>query len=77
MDYNSLLTQRERQIAELVAYGMSNKEIARKLGVRNQTVRNMLVNIFRKTCARKRTQLAIQLVLSEYALTVDEQPTVR
>jgi DNA-binding NarL/FixJ family response regulator len=73
MDYNSLLTQREREIAELVAFGMSNKEIARKLGVRNQTVRNMLVNIFRKTSTRKRTQLAVELVLSEYAPGAYEQ----
>jgi DNA-binding NarL/FixJ family response regulator len=66
MDYNLLLTQRERENAELVAFGMSNKEIARQLGIRHQTVRNMLVHVFRKTCTRKRTQLAVQIVLSEY-----------
>jgi DNA-binding NarL/FixJ family response regulator len=40
---------------------MSNKEIARQLGIRNQTVRNTLVHVFRKTSTRKRTQLAVKL----------------
>jgi DNA-binding NarL/FixJ family response regulator len=66
MDSDLLLTPRERDIAALVAEGMSNKEIARQLGIRHQTVRNMLVHVFRKTSTRKRTQLAVQIVLSEY-----------
>ena len=70
MDYNSLLTHREREIAELVAFGLSNKEIARHLGLRHQTVRNTLVHVFRKTSTRKRTQLALKFVLMEYPLTV-------
>ena len=60
------LTPREREIAELVALGMCNKEIAKQLGIRNQTVRNRLVTIFRKTSTRKRTQLAVQQISLEY-----------
>jgi DNA-binding NarL/FixJ family response regulator len=63
-----MLTNREREIAALIAMGMSNKEIARQLGIRHQTVRNMLVNVFRKTSTRKRTQLAVKLIVSEYDL---------
>ena len=66
IDINAVLTRRECQIAELVAFGMSNKEIARQLGLRHQTVRNTLVHVFRKTSTRKRTQLAVKLVLLEY-----------
>lgn len=66
VDYDSLLSPREREIAALVGRGMSNKEIARQLGIRHQTVRNMLVHVFRKTCTHKRTQLAVRLVVSEY-----------
>jgi DNA-binding NarL/FixJ family response regulator len=67
MNYYPSLTQRESEIADLVAFGMSNKEIARQLGIRHQTVRNMLVHVFRKAAVRKRTQLAVRLVLAEYA----------
>lgn len=77
IDINSVLTQREREIAELVAFGRSNKEIARQLGLRNQTVRNMLVHVFRKTSTRKRTQLAVKLVLLEYDSTISEQHEYR
>ena len=66
MDTNLFLTPRERDIAALVAVGMSNKEIGRQLGIRNQTVRNTLVHVFRKTSSRKRTQLAVKMVLLEY-----------
>lgn len=64
MEYTSLLTPRERDIAALVVLGMSNKQIGRQLGIRHQTVRNQLVNVFRKTSVRKRTQLAVKLFLS-------------
>jgi DNA-binding CsgD family transcriptional regulator len=57
MDADLLLTQRERDIATLVAEGMSNKETGQRLGIRLQTVRNTPVHVFRKTSTRKRTQL--------------------
>jgi two-component system, NarL family, response regulator LiaR len=63
---SSWLTRRESEIAELVAAGLSNKEIARRLGIRNQTVRNILSIVFRKTSLHRRTQLAVQFVISEY-----------
>ena len=65
MESEMILTPREKDIADLVAEGMSNKEIGRELGIRHQTVRNILVNVFRKTATRKRTQLAVKLVLLE------------
>ncbi len=67
------LTPRERDIAGLVAFGMSNKESARHLGSRNQTVRNTLVRVFRKASIRKRTQLAVKLVLSEHDAAISEE----
>lgn len=53
-----LLTQRERQIAQLVSEGMSNKEIARKLNVSDGTVKVHLYNIFQKLEITNRTVLA-------------------
>ncbi|QGH33739.1 response regulator [Gracilibacillus salitolerans] len=53
------LTARESDIAELVAQGLSNKEIAQQLFLSVGTVRNMLSVILDKLEIRDRTQLAI------------------
>lgn len=53
------LTQRENEIAELVAQGCSNREIAQQLFISEGTVRNMLSIILDKLEVRDRTQLAI------------------
>ena len=66
MDYNTLLSRREREIAALVATGATNKEIARELTISIKTVKNILTNVFVKTQTRSRTELAICLVRSEY-----------
>jgi len=42
------LTDRERQVLELIAHGDTNPAIARKLGVRSKTVRNHVSNVFAK-----------------------------
>ncbi len=55
----SSLTPRERQIASLVAKGHRYKEIAKRLQISAQTVRNHLRNIFDKLRINDRVQLAI------------------
>ena len=45
----STLSQREQEIAELVADGCTNVEIARLLGLAPSTVKNHLKNIYAKT----------------------------
>lgn len=72
MDY-SLLSPREREIAALVARGMCNKEIARELALRNQTVRNTLTKVYRKTGIRTRTELATRILVSDFAASADRQ----
>lgn len=52
------LTHRERQIAQLVSEGLSNKEIARELNVSRGTVKVHLYNIFQKLEVNNRTMLA-------------------
>jgi DNA-binding NarL/FixJ family response regulator len=52
------LTGREQEIAMLVADGLSNKAIGRRLGVSDGTVRIHLHNVFRKTGVKNRTELA-------------------
>ena len=50
------LTQREREIIELVADGLGNKQIARRLGVSLNTVRNHVRNTLAKLQAHSRLE---------------------
>jgi two-component system nitrate/nitrite response regulator NarL len=52
------LTDRERQIVHLVAKGMSNKEIGRRLNISNGTIKVHLHHIFEKLQINNRTTLA-------------------
>jgi DNA-binding NarL/FixJ family response regulator len=51
------LTAREREIVTLVAEGQSNKEIARRLGLTDGTVKIHLHNVYRKLEVGNRTSL--------------------
>jgi NarL family two-component system response regulator LiaR len=54
------LTPRENDVAELVAQGCSNREIAGQLFISEGTVRNTLSVVLDKLGLRDRTQLAIR-----------------
>jgi DNA-binding CsgD family transcriptional regulator len=54
------VTPREREILELIANGMSNREIAQKLFVSENTVKTHSSRLFDKLGAKRRTQ-AVQL----------------
>lgn len=56
---DSSLTAREIEVLELIAEGMINKEIARKLYISEKTVKNHVSNIFKKLNVSDRTQAAI------------------
>jgi DNA-binding CsgD family transcriptional regulator len=55
------LTQTEQRVAELVAEGRSNKEVAAELIVSVHTVEAALTSIYRKLDVRSRTELARKL----------------
>lgn len=54
------LTPRELQVLELVAQGMTNKQVAQELGIRQSTVRNSLYVIFQKLDVQCRTQAVVK-----------------
>jgi NarL family two-component system response regulator LiaR len=54
------ITRRELEVLELIAQGMSNREIAGKLYVSENTVKTHSSRVFDKLGARRRTQ-AVQL----------------
>ena len=56
------LSERERQIAQLVANGMRNRDIASELHISENTVKRHLQSIFDKTGARDRLELAVMAI---------------
>ncbi|WP_067918433.1 ATP-binding protein [Actinomadura rubrobrunea] len=54
----SPLTQREHEVAELVAHGLTNREIARRLGIAEWTAVNHLRKIMRKLNCSSRVHVA-------------------
>ncbi|WP_350454053.1 helix-turn-helix transcriptional regulator [Slackia heliotrinireducens] len=59
------LTNREREIASLVAQGRTNGEIAAALGLSQSTVKNRLVRIFDKLGVNTRAELAARFIRNE------------
>ena len=55
------LTSREREIALLLEQGLSNGDIARRLGIRLPTVKNHVHHILEKLQARRRGEVVAQL----------------
>ncbi|HZA21532.1 MAG TPA: LuxR C-terminal-related transcriptional regulator [Dehalococcoidia bacterium] len=53
------LTYKQQQITSLVAQGLTNKEIAQRLGYSPSTVRNHMQEIMRKLELKNRIQVAL------------------
>jgi DNA-binding NarL/FixJ family response regulator len=52
------MTKREREVTELIAEGLSNKEIARRLNLATHTIKSHVHNILEKLALRSRIQIA-------------------
>lgn len=55
----SKLSEREKEVLDLIAKGYSNKEIAKELFLSEKTVKNHVSNIFKKINVTDRTKAAI------------------
>ncbi|MBE7184233.1 MAG: response regulator transcription factor [Methylobacterium mesophilicum] len=53
------LTERETEILRLVADGLSNKEVGRKLTLQEKTVKHYMTNVLQKLHVRNRTEAAV------------------
>lgn len=60
-DWSALLSERERQVAHLVASGSSNREVAEQLSISERTAKAHLTSIFDKLGLRDRLQLSLRI----------------
>jgi two-component system nitrate/nitrite response regulator NarL len=61
-EQGAVLSQREREIVVLVAQGFKNKEMAERMFISEQTVKNHLHNIFDKLGVSDRLELALYAI---------------
>jgi two-component system nitrate/nitrite response regulator NarL len=66
------LSERERAVLKSVSEGLSNKEIAQRLGISEASVKSALQQLFMKTAVRTRSQL-VRVALEEFP-SVWKQP---
>jgi DNA-binding CsgD family transcriptional regulator len=67
----TLLTPREAQILDAIADGLTNKAIARRLGISLHTVKFHLESVFRKLGARTRTEAVVRATERRREETID------
>ena len=61
------LTPRERQVAEALARGLSNRQIAVEFGISTETVKRHLASIYSKLALPGRVALAVHIVRTHAA----------
>lgn len=55
------LSEQERNVLDLVALGLTNREIAERLHLAEKTVRNYVSNVLTKLGSRNRTEAAVRI----------------
>lgn len=61
-DCSKVLSPREREVAQLIARGLSNREVARGLGLSEGTVKLHVHHILRKLGAKTRNSIIVYLL---------------
>ena len=69
-----VLTPRDRLMVRILASGATNLEIAARLGLREQTVKNRLSAIYGKLGLRNRLELAVYLGRIAASASAPESP---
>lgn len=67
-----VLTKREYEVADLIAWGCSADEAADRLHVSPNTIRNTLRNIYEKLHLNKANELAAYIFCTEYGVNADK-----
>lgn len=71
------LTQRETQIAELLAWGAAKKEVADRLAISPRTVENTARNIYSKIGIQKATELCVWWFCTHCGVSFELSPIKR
>jgi DNA-binding CsgD family transcriptional regulator len=77
MDKNAVLTKREAEIAELLAWGAAKREVADSLYISTRTVENTARNIYVKIGIQKATELCVWWFCSKHGVSWDLSPIKR
>ena len=70
------LTQRETQIAELLAWGAAKKEVADRLSISPRTVENTARNIYSKIGIQKATELCVWWFCTHCGVSFEDRKSV-
>ena len=62
---NKILTNREKEVFDLLVDNMTTKEIANNLNISEKTVRNHISNVIQKLGVKGRSQAVIELIRLE------------
>jgi DNA-binding CsgD family transcriptional regulator len=76
-DETNNLTKREKQIAELFAWGATKKDVANRLFISENTVQNHAANIFKKIGVTKINELSAWWFCTRYNISFDLSPIKR
>lgn len=77
MNATATLTKRESEVAELIAWGASKKEIASRLFIDNRTVENHARSIYEKTGVTKSNELSAWWFCVHFNISFDLSPLKR
>lgn len=77
MRLNAELSPREGEIAELLAWGASKKEVADRLFISSRTVENTARNIYQKIGIQKATELCVWWFCTKCGVPVSLDPLKR
>lgn len=74
MNISAQLTKREQQIAELIAWGATKKDVANKLFISERTAENHARNIYEKTGVTKANELSAWWFCMRFNISFDLSP---
>lgn len=77
MNKNVILSPRESQIAELLAWGAAKKEVADMLNISTRTVENFCKIIYLKIGIQKATELSVWWFTTHCGVSMDLSPFKR
>ena len=71
------LSHREYEVAELLAWGAAQKEVADYLGISARTVSNIVTSLYKKLHIQKVSELCVWYFTSKFNISLDLSPIVR